>query len=66
MNDEDDIDVCIQDFDELVDVETLPDKYQNGYWEQTMKFHNKMALGIIIVMICLWYLSLMDYSSKVL
>tara|TARA_Y100000593_G_scaffold77522_1_gene143565 strand:+ start:192 stop:293 length:102 start_codon:yes stop_codon:yes gene_type:complete len=33
MSDEDDIDVCIEDFDELVDVETLPDKYQNGYWE---------------------------------
>ena len=31
--DDADIDICIQDFDELVDRDTLPDKYQNGYWE---------------------------------
>jgi len=31
-----------------------------------MQFHNKIALGVVAVLLCLWYVSLMDYSSKVL
>ena len=31
-----------------------------------MKFHNKLALGIIIVAGCVWYISLLDYGDKVL
>ena len=61
-----DADIPLTGDDEPVDRDLISDKYQNGYWEQPMKFHNKLALGIIIVAGCVWYISLLDYSSKVL
>ena len=31
-----------------------------------MKMHNKIALVMIVIMGCVWYISLLDYGDKVL
>ena len=62
----DDADVPLTGDDEPVARNLIPDKYQNGYWEWRMKMHNKIALVMIVIMGCVWYISLLDYGDKVL